>query len=455
MKFSSGFALALAALVFSLPLSAQTSGGQLVRMHTNAGDIDVQLLPTSAPATVANFLSYMNRGAYNNSIFHRSVTNFIIQGGGFKQDFSAISQDPAVKNEYSLSNTRGTIAMAKLGNDPNSATNQWFFNLGDNSGNLDNQNGGFTVFGRVANPASLAVMDKIASLPTNNKDSGTFNQLPIFDSLANISGDNLVTVISVTQLNSVDAPMVQAVISASAFGGSTTTAPGSYIEIYGQNLAGSTRGWGAADFKNGNAPTQLDGVAVSVGGRNAYVNFVSPNQVNVQISPSLAAGSQPVIVTYNGQASDASSDASSINVKPLAGGLLAPLSFKVDGKQYVAAAHASGTLISNGKIPGVAAAPAQPGETIIFYGTGFGPVTPNSVVFAGAIAFSAARVNANVQFKIGGTVAQVPFAGLIAGLVGVYQFNVIVPTDAAPGDLTVEVMVNGDTLPQTLYLPGR
>ncbi len=452
MKFGFGLALGLSTLIFASPLSAQGSG-QLVRMHTNAGDIDVQLLPASAPATVNNFLSYMNKGAYNNSIFHRSVKNFIIQGGGFKQDFSAIPQDAAVKNEFSISNMRGTIAMAKLGTDPNSATNQWFFNLGDNSANLDNQNGGFTVFGRVANAAGLAVMDKIGALPIINKGS-PFDQLPYFNAASDFSGDNLVTVISVTQLNSVDAPQVQAVISASAFGGLMTTAPGSYIEIYGQNLAGSTRGWGTADFKNNNAPTQLDGVTVTVGGKNAYVNFVSPNQVNVQISPSLAAGGQPVIVTYNGQSSDPATG--NIDIKPLAGGILAPSSFKVDGKQYVAATHASGTFISSGKIPGVPAAPAQPGETVVFYGTGFGPVTPNSVAFAGAIALSAARVTANVQFKIGGTVAQVPFAGLITGLVGVYQFNVVVPADAPAGDLAVEVSVNGgDPLPQTLYLPGR
>ena len=432
---------------------AQTSG-QLIRMHTNAGDIDVQLLPASAPLTVANFLNYMNRGAYDNSIFHRSGKNFIIQGGGFKNDFSAIPADAAVQNEYSLSNTRGTIAMAKLGTDPNSATNQWYFNLTNNSANLDNQNGGFTVFGRVANPDSLAVMDKIGNLFAANKSGPPFDQVPVFSASNDISGDNLVTVLSVKQLNSVDAPQIQQVISASAFGGSSTAAPGEYIEIYGQNLANTARGWGAGDFRNGNAPTQLDGVSVTVGGRNAYVNYVSATQLNVQISSSLAAGPQPVVITFNGQ-TNATSDAANINVKPLAGGILAPLSFAVEGKQYVGATHANGTFVSNGKIPGIAAAPAQPGETLLFYGTGFGPVTPNNVVFAGAIASSAARVNASVQFKIGGTTAQVPFAGLIAGLVGVYQFNVVVPSDAPTGDLTVEVSVNGDTLPQTLYLPGR
>ena len=443
--------LFFAALALACMASAQTSG-QLIRMHTNAGDIDVQLLPATAPATVDNFLSYMNKGAYNNSIFHRSVKSFIIQAGGFKQDFSAIPQDAAVKNEYSLSNTRGTIAMAKLGTDPNSATNQWFFNLVDNGSNLDNQNGGFTVFGRVANPESLAVMDKIGNLPiASNVLASPFDAIPIFSFANPVSGDNLVTILSVTQLNSVNAPVVQAVISASAFGGFNSVSPGGYIEIYGQNLAGSSRGWATADFKNGNAPTQLDSVTVSVGGRNAYVNFVSPQQVNAEISPSLAAGSQPVIVTFNGQASDPVN----LDVKPLNGGILAPATFKVGDRQYVAATHASGTLISNGKIPGVASSPALPGETVILYGTGFGPVTPNTVVFAGGVAGSAARVTATVQVKIGGTVAQVPFAGLIQGLVGVYQFNVVVPTDAAAGDLPVEVSINGNVIPQTLYLPGQ
>ncbi len=229
--------------------------------------------------------------------------------------------------------------------------------------------------------------------------------------------------------------------------------PGSYIEIYGQQLAGSSRGWGTSDFKNGNAPTQLDGVTVTVGGKNAYVNYVSSTQVNVQVSPSLASGPQPVIVTYNGQSSDAT--ANTIDVEPLAAGILAPLSFKIAGKQYVGATHANGTFVSNGAIPGVASAPPQPGETLIFYGIGFGAVTPNSVVFAGAIAASSAKVNANVQFKIGGVNATVTSATIIQGLVGVYQFNVVVPASAPTGDLSVEVSVNGTALPQTLFLPGR
>src|SRR5712691_10743023 len=103
-----------------------------VRFHTSLGDIDVILRMDAAPYTVVNFLSYLKKDAYTNSVFHRSVPGFIIQGGGYQLQNHAVvatAQDPAVRNEFKISNTRGTLAMAKLGNDPNSATSQWFFNL--------------------------------------------------------------------------------------------------------------------------------------------------------------------------------------------------------------------------------------------------------------------------------------------------------------------------------------
>src|SRR4051812_15974596 len=126
--------------------------GQTVRFQTDLGNIDVVLFPEVAPQTVANFLNYVNRHDYDGSFMHRSVPNFVIQGGGFKfvnNHQQAIPTDPPVVNEFHVSNTRGTLAMAKLGSSPDSATSQWFFNESDaNASNLDNQNGGFTVFGR-------------------------------------------------------------------------------------------------------------------------------------------------------------------------------------------------------------------------------------------------------------------------------------------------------------------
>ncbi len=154
-----------------------------------------------APLTVQNFRNYVNDGDYVNSIIHRSVPGFVVQGGGFTVNnlssvlaqtpssgaaaVSVIPTDPPVQNEFSLqrSNQRGTIAMAKQGGNPNSATNQWFFNLGDNSANLDTQNGGFTVFGQVLAPTDLAPLEAIATLPRYDARSffgqSAFTDLPL------------------------------------------------------------------------------------------------------------------------------------------------------------------------------------------------------------------------------------------------------------------------------------
>ncbi|WP_199332063.1 peptidylprolyl isomerase [Anabaena lutea] len=139
-----------------------------------------------APKTVQNFRNYVNNGRYTNSIIHRSVRNFIIQGGGFTVNNLTVGTVPAnapVQNEFSTqrSNVRGTIAMAKLGNDPNSATNQWFFNLADNSTNLNNQNGGFTVFGQVLSNNDLATIDAISAVPIYNGSgiNPAFTNLPL------------------------------------------------------------------------------------------------------------------------------------------------------------------------------------------------------------------------------------------------------------------------------------
>jgi cyclophilin family peptidyl-prolyl cis-trans isomerase len=170
-----------------------------VRLDLNRqAQVNLNLFDTKAPQTVANFFDYINSGAYNNSIFHRLVTNFVLQGGGFAFNSNPASLTPIptnapVPNEFGTSNTRGTVAMAKLGSDPNSATNQFFFNLADNSTNLDTQNGGFTVFGQVASPADQAVVDALAVTSIKDESKGNssspFNSIP----LVNYSGTNFPT----------------------------------------------------------------------------------------------------------------------------------------------------------------------------------------------------------------------------------------------------------------------
>ncbi len=201
-RFISFLGLCLLALgVVSAPVRAQSASDPVYVFHTSLGNISVQLYPDIAPQTVANFLSYVNSGAYQSSLFHRSVPGFIIQGGGYQVQNGGVVTTPTnapVVNEFHLSNTRGTIAMAKLGSDPNSATSQWFFNLADNSSNLDNQNGGFTVFGKITNAASLAVMDQIAAVPIYNEGS-PFDQIPLmnYQSGSTVQTSNLVTVSSI------------------------------------------------------------------------------------------------------------------------------------------------------------------------------------------------------------------------------------------------------------------
>jgi cyclophilin family peptidyl-prolyl cis-trans isomerase len=193
-------ALAALALFGAASMAAATT----VRLTTSLGAIDVALYDDTEPRTVANFLAYVNSGAYRNSFIHRSVPAFVIQGGGFYWDdptgnVLAVPSKGSLANEFRAihPNKRGTVAMAKLGGDPNSATSQWFVNLADNSANLDNQNGGFTVFGEVS-AASMAVVDAIAALPRVNAGS-PFDALPVVGSVGSTIGKaNLVLVTKAT-----------------------------------------------------------------------------------------------------------------------------------------------------------------------------------------------------------------------------------------------------------------
>jgi uncharacterized protein (TIGR03437 family) len=450
--------LAVASAVVSLFTSvafAQTTPAQIVRFRTNLGDIDVTLLPSSAPKTVANFLKYVNRGSYNNSIIHRSVRNFVIQGGGYQLQNNArveIKDDGKVANEYSVPNTRGTIAMAKLGGDPNSATTQWFFNLGNNNG-LNTDNGGYTVFGRVNNSAGLAIMDKIAALPIVQL-AAPFDTIPLINYPGGDPPDE--SYVQILSLAILPPPSITAngIVTASSFGGFPLAAPGSFIEIYGSDLAGTTRGWTTEDFVNGNAPVSLDGVIVTVDGRQGYISFVSPTQLNVQVPAGISTDKEvPVVVYYKNQASAPVN----LTMKPLAPGLLAPPTFKVGDKQYVVAVHSStSAFVSNGSIPGVPEAPALPGETLVFYGVGFGPVSsPSNVPVAGKVVEGTTALSTSAQFKFGETTGQNQFSGLIQGLVGVYQFNVTVPANAPNGDVPLTVLLGSENVPQTLFIPVK
>jgi len=168
----------------TLLLINTTLATTVVRFDTNLGSIDVRLYEEATPLSVANFLNYVSTDSWDGTFVHRSIPGFIVQGGGFSLtpdvfNTTSVTTNAPVQNEPGISNLRGTLAYAKLGNDPNSATSQWFFNLDDNSANLDFQNEGFTVFGRVLGEG-LAVVDSIATLDTIGA-GGAFTNVPVLD----------------------------------------------------------------------------------------------------------------------------------------------------------------------------------------------------------------------------------------------------------------------------------
>lgn len=172
-----------------LPGAAAAQTSTMVRLHTTQGPLDIKLLDSQAPTTVANFLTYVRSGAYVDSLVHRSArTNlnqpFVIQGGGFLWPSSAtlpidLPTRPAITNEFAAnrSNVRGTVAMARVGGQVNSATSQWFVNMRDDNNFLDGVDGGFTVFGRMTTPG-LVIAEKIALLPRVNI-GGALNEMPV------------------------------------------------------------------------------------------------------------------------------------------------------------------------------------------------------------------------------------------------------------------------------------
>lgn len=214
MKNTTSFAIILFSLHFIF--TSFNASATVVEVRTSAGDFQINLFDNTTPATVANFLSYVNAGAYANNTVHRSVSNFVIQMGGYQYSGAfppeLIATGAPVVNEPSLSNVRGTVAMAKLSGSPNSATSQFFVNLSNNSAgssSLDTTNGGFTVFGQVIGDG-MDIVDQIAMLPTFQ--SSNFGELPLQNfSSADASSGLLPTdenIIIITDIVVIDAAVV-------------------------------------------------------------------------------------------------------------------------------------------------------------------------------------------------------------------------------------------------------
>jgi cyclophilin family peptidyl-prolyl cis-trans isomerase len=267
--------------------------GSIVRFDTVLGKFDVELRPDAAPQQVTNFLGYVQRGDYNSTFIHRSSSlglagpNLIIQGGGYTLASSGpehIPQQAPVPLEYNLPNARGTIAAARTSS-PNSATSEWFINVGDNSSTLGPSNaGGYTVFGRVLGNG-MSVVDAIAALPRVNASGGDpsnpFSELPVHDyTSGNIGASNLVMVNSVTPISMFP--------SASAPGAIAFSATSSATNVVTVSLSGSTLT--LTPVAAGNASITVQ--ATDIAGGN--VTFSVPVTVSTAV-PAISA--QPHSVT--------------------------------------------------------------------------------------------------------------------------------------------------------------
>ena len=191
--------------------------GTIIRFHLDPGDVDVELFDHDKPATVENFLHYVTSGSYTNLFFHRLVPNFVLQSGGYataSRSSAALTTLVDIYNHYTqplffpfwidneygvgprIRNTFGTLAMAKKAGDPDSATCEWFFNLADNcqgdvSTNLDMQNGGYTVFGRILNGTNVLNFFNTLSATNGLADfSSPFDNFPSKAKTADVPAEN-------------------------------------------------------------------------------------------------------------------------------------------------------------------------------------------------------------------------------------------------------------------------
>ena len=161
--------LLLAACAVALTTSVMAADkAQHVLLDTSVGQIEIELDPVKAPISTKNFLEYVDSGFYNNTIFHRVIPGFMVQGGGFTEQMNQKQTNAPIKNEASngLHNTRGTLSMARTSN-PNSATSQFFINVADNAFLDPGRDAGYAVFAKVTK--GMEVVDVIVNSQTTTK----------------------------------------------------------------------------------------------------------------------------------------------------------------------------------------------------------------------------------------------------------------------------------------------
>jgi len=234
------------------------------------------------------------------------------------------------------------------------------------------------------------------------------------------------------------APIVTAadVVNGASF--QPAIAPNTWVTITGGNLSGTTRVWDTDDFVGSALPTDIDSVSVTVNGTYAYVEYVSPTQLNVLLPVGLASG-QAQLETYNFGLASATV---AVQVQDVA-----PAFFLQSDGTHIVATHANGTLVGPTSTT-TGATPAAPGETIVLYGTGFGVTNPATP--AGQLITTNLPLATTPTVTIGSVASQVTFAGLISA--GLFQINVIVPASTASGDVPLVALVGSTASPGTAVI---
>jgi uncharacterized protein (TIGR03437 family) len=271
-------------------------------------------------------------------------------------------------------------------------------------------------------PATLVV-----SVNPVNLAAGTYTGT-VTITAAGVTGSPAPVTVTLVVSGTQPAGTITGVTSAASFQPGIASA--SWVSIFGTNLSQSTYVWQASDFVNGLLPTSLQGVSVTINGVAAYVEYISPTLINVLAPDDPTVGTVQVQVTVAQQTSNSFSAQKA---------QFAPAFFTIDNGLYVAALHAAnyGIVGAPNLLSGVSTTPATPGETIVLYGTGFGPTNP--AVPTGQLVTTAEPLPTLPQITIGGQAATVGFGGLVGP--GLYQFNLTVPS-LPNGDAAVVATIN-------------
>ena len=272
--------------------------------------------------------------------------------------------------------------------------------------------------------------------------------------------NNVIRMLTPTNCSSA---LILGVISAGDFGALKTLAPGSWMEIYGCNLTSGSTAW---NFQGAKAPTNLNGAHVSIGGFSANLSYVSPTQVNALIPSELPVGPQSVQV-YGSPNSTAASNPYVINIAQVSPGLWAPPELEFGGRQYVGALFKDGSglvlppgAVLSGDFAGIPSRAALPGDVIVLYGVGFGPICVTSTsgcstIPDGAVVTQPNTLQTSLNVVFGGaegTSADLTYAGLALGEVGVYEIDLVVPEVPASNVTTLNFSLgNANPSTQTLY----